>query len=51
MTTAFRNTDGSIAVIVMNQSDEAQPFYVWVNGMAAPTISPAHSMMTVLIQR
>jgi glucosylceramidase len=51
MTTAFLNPDGSIAVIVMNQSEEAQPFYVWVNGMAAPTNSPAHSMMTVLIPR
>lgn len=49
-TSAFLNSDGSIAIVVMNASEEAQPYYVWMNGRAAPTNSPAHSMMTVVIR-
>jgi glucosylceramidase len=49
LTTAFLNTDGSIAVVVMNTSDQAQPFYVWMDGAAAPTESAPHSIMTVVI--
>ncbi|PTY08255.1 glycosyl hydrolase [Opitutaceae bacterium EW11] len=47
--TAFRNPDGSIAVVVMNASDKEQPFAVWIAGKAAPTVSPAHSILTVVI--
>ncbi|ACB74572.1 glycoside hydrolase family 30 protein [Opitutus terrae] len=47
--TAFKNTDGSIAVVVMNQSAEDQPFHVWMNGQAASTRCPARSIMTVVI--
>ena len=49
ITTAFQNTDGSIAVVVMNPTNEEQPFYVWLAGQAAPTKSPARSIMTVVI--
>jgi len=49
LATAFLNLDGSIVVIVMNPTDVAQPFSVWLRGEAAPTNSPAHSIMTVVI--
>ena len=49
LTTAFLNEDGSIAVVVMNESDKAQPFFLWLNGRAAKTDSPAHSIQTLVI--
>ena len=48
-TTAFRNADGSVAVVVMNQTDQALPFQLWIKGQAAATTSPAHSIATYLI--
>lgn len=47
-TTAFRNRDGSIALVVMNESEQAQPFWLWMDGQAAKTESPAHSIMTLV---
>jgi glucosylceramidase len=46
LTTAFVNVDGKIAVVVMNSSAGVQPFYLWLNGKAARTGSPAHSIET-----
>jgi glucosylceramidase len=48
MTTAFLNRDGRIAVVVLNTSDKEQPFQLWFAGEAAPTVSPAHSIMTLV---
>ena len=48
-TTAFLNTDGKIAVVVMNASDEAEPFYLCLGNKSAQTDSPAHSIMTFVI--
>jgi len=48
MTTAFLNRDGRIAVVVPNTSDKEQPFQLWFAGEAAPTVSPAHSIMTLV---
>ena len=48
-TTAFLNPDGTIAVVVMNESDKTQPFFLWLNGRAAKTDSPAHSILTLVI--
>src|SRR5580765_3447217 len=47
-TTAFRNRDGSTAVVVMNETEQAQPFWLWMNGQAAKTESAAHSIMTLV---
>ncbi|PTX96485.1 glycoside hydrolase family 30 protein [Opitutus sp. ER46] len=49
-TTAFRNQDGTLAVVVMNGSDRAQAFRVWVSGREAATTSPAHSIMTLKLR-
>jgi glucosylceramidase len=48
-TTAFLNPDGTIAVVVLNLSDQAQPVSVRLGGKAARTNSPAHSIMTLVI--
>ena len=46
---AFRNPDGSVAVVVMNQTDKLQVFQLWMNGQAAKTASPAHSVLTLVV--
>lgn len=50
LATAFRNTDGSIAVVVMNSSDEAQPFQLTIGEKSARTNSPAHSIVTLVMK-
>ncbi|HTV62777.1 MAG TPA: glycoside hydrolase family 30 beta sandwich domain-containing protein, partial [Verrucomicrobiae bacterium] len=47
-TTAFLNPDGKIAVVVLNLSDRAQPFNLWIKGKMANNSSPAHSIMTLV---
>ncbi len=49
MTTAFLNKDGSIAVVVLNLSEKAQPFSLCVEGRSARTSSPAHSIVTMVL--
>ncbi|MEO8112075.1 MAG: glycoside hydrolase family 30 protein [Ginsengibacter sp.] len=48
MSTAFTNTDGKTAVVVMNQSDKPVTYYLWVNGDAAEVTSLAHSIATLV---
>jgi glucosylceramidase len=45
-TTAFKNKDGKIAVVVMNTGDDKRSFYLWMNNKAAETESLPHSIMT-----
>jgi glucosylceramidase len=47
LATAFANADGSLAVVVMNKTEEAVPFDVWQDGRAARTLSPARSILTI----
>jgi glucosylceramidase len=49
LTTAFLNTDGKIAVVILNLSNQAQPFILWLGGKATRTSSPAHSIITLVI--
>ncbi|WP_210116054.1 glycoside hydrolase family 30 protein [Hymenobacter wooponensis] len=49
-TTAFQNPDGSVAVVVMNQTEKEQPFHLWIKGQAAQTSSRPHSIMTLLVK-
>ena len=49
LSTAFLNEDGSVAVVVMNDSDRTQPFLLWLNGAAASAQSPAHSIQTLVV--
>ncbi|MEO8861183.1 MAG: glycoside hydrolase family 30 protein [Ginsengibacter sp.] len=47
-TTAFINTDGKIAVIVMNQTDKKIDYNLWIAGQAAPVVSLPHSIATLV---
>lgn len=47
-TTAFINTDGRIAVIVMNQTDKKIDYNLWIGGQAAPLTSLPHSIATLV---
>ncbi len=46
--TAFRNTDGTTVVIVMNPSDTKANYYLWVNGKATEVESLPHSISTLV---
>jgi glucosylceramidase len=48
LSTAFQNKDGSIVVVVMNNTDKELPFYLWSGGNAAKATSPAHSIQTLV---
>jgi glucosylceramidase len=48
-TTAFLNTDGSIAVVVLNRKDSGnRPITISCNGMNATVLCPAHSISTLV---
>ncbi len=47
LTTAFINTDGKVAVIVMNQSAAKTPYVLWINGKAAELTALPHSIATL----
>jgi glucosylceramidase len=49
-TTAFENPDGSIAVVVMNQSDKKLPYFLWIKGQVASAESLPHSISTLVIK-
>jgi glucosylceramidase len=49
LTTAFRNPDGKLVVIVMNQSSKATPYFLWINGTAAETMALPHSITTIVL--
>ncbi len=50
LTTAFKNADGKIAVVVMNQSDENIPYRLWIAGQAAEITSLPHSIQTLIVE-
>lgn len=50
MTTAFKNTDGKIAVVVMNQGDVQIPYHLWIAGQAAEIVSLPHSIQTLVVE-
>ncbi|MBK8653647.1 MAG: glycoside hydrolase family 30 protein [Haliscomenobacter sp.] len=48
LTTAFRNPDGSTAVVVMNPTDEEIPYRMYVGKQAVETRSLPHSIATLV---
>jgi glucosylceramidase len=50
LTTAFKNTDGSIAVVVMNQGEKQIDYQLYMKGKAAATTSLPHSITTLVFQ-
>jgi glucosylceramidase len=49
-TTAFRNEDGKLAVVVMNMSDDNLEYHLWIAGNAAKLKSLPHSISTIIIE-
>jgi len=50
LSTAFINPDGTIIVVLMNQTDRDIEFKTWLEGKAVQSKSPAHSILTMLIR-
>ncbi len=50
LTTAFKNEDGTVVVVVMNQGNTKTPFFLWINGNAAETMALPHSINTYVIK-
>lgn len=50
LTTAFKNTDGSIIVVVMNQSNESIPYHMGIGNKAVAYTSQPHSIQTLVIE-
>jgi glucosylceramidase len=48
LTTGFKNPDGSVAVVVMNQGNTKTNFYLWINGKAAEVTALPHSIATLI---
>jgi glucosylceramidase len=48
LTTGFINPDGKVVVIVMNQSNNKTPYFLWINGNAAELTALPHSISTVI---
>ncbi len=49
LATAFLNNDNTIALVVLNLKSKDTNFKTWINKKFFETISPAHSIMTILI--
>lgn len=49
-TTAFRNPDGTIAVIVMNRTEQELPYTLRFRNSLAENMIPAHAIQTLLIK-
>jgi len=48
LTTAFKNPDGSVAVVVMNQTNQPVNYFLWVNGQAAEISALPNSISTLI---
>lgn len=47
LATAFVHPDGRVVAVVMNKTDADKDMALWVDGRAAKTKSPAHSILTL----
>jgi glucosylceramidase len=48
LSTGFLNQDGSVTVVVMNQSDQKASYWLWLNGNAAEVTGLPHSIQTLV---
>jgi len=49
LTTAFKNPDGKVVVIVMNQGEIHTPYLLWINGKATELTALPHSIATLIL--
>jgi len=50
LATAFLNPDGKVAVVVLNKTDNAINFNIWIDKKAAKISTPAHSIVTCVVK-
>ncbi len=50
LSTAFLNTDGSLVVVVMNQTEKKLPYFLWMDNDAVKTVALPHSISTFIIK-
>jgi glucosylceramidase len=50
MVTAAKNTDGSVAVVVFNEGEEARSFDLELDGQIASIAIEAQALQTIFIQ-
>lgn len=48
LSTAFLNPDGTVVTIVMNQSNNETPYFLWVNGQAVEVVAKPRSIATLI---
>ena len=48
LSTAFKNPDGTIAVVVMNQGSTKTNYFLWINGKTAEATALPHSISTLV---
>lgn len=48
-TTSFINTNGKLVVVVLNRTDNAIPYHLWIHGKWAAANSKAHSISTIVL--
>lgn len=48
LSTAFLNPDGTVVTIVMNQSSNETPYFLWVNGQAVEVTAKPRSIATLI---
>jgi len=48
LSTAFKNPDGSLAIVVMNNTSINTPYSIWIDGKAFSLIARPHSIATIL---
>ncbi|WP_406685162.1 glycosyl hydrolase [Seonamhaeicola sp. MEBiC1930] len=51
LTTAFKNTDGSIVIIVMNQSDKDMDYTITMQSKTASLKTSPHSIQTIILKQ
>jgi len=49
LTTAFKNEDGKVIVVVMNKGDKKIPYRLWIGGKAAEITGLPHSIATLVL--
>jgi glucosylceramidase len=48
LSTGFINPDGTMAIVVMNKSDQKISYFLWLDGQAAEVESLPHSIQTLV---
>lgn len=50
LSTAFLNTDGSLVIVVMNQTAKKLPYLLWMDNQAVKTEALPHSISTFIVK-